>query len=65
MTTGSPYTEIQAWTSTGVTVNSNDTILYTWDTASSDVTTGTYEVQTSSTLLGQNVMSDKFTLVVR
>ena len=65
MTTGSPFTEIQAWTSTGVTVNSNDTILYTWDTASSDVTTGTYEVQTSSTLLGQNVMSDKFTLVVR
>jgi hypothetical protein len=64
-TTGAPYSEIQAWTSTGVSINSADTILYNWDTADSDVTTGTYEVQTSSTLLGQNVMSDKFTVVVR
>ena len=64
-TTGLPFTEIQGWTSDGVTINSADTILYTWDTSASDVTTGTYEVQTSSTLLGQRVMSDKFTVVVR
>tara|TARA_R100001509_G_scaffold62084_1_gene34305 strand:+ start:409 stop:1302 length:894 start_codon:yes stop_codon:yes gene_type:complete len=61
--TGAAYEEIQAWTSTGVSVNSDDTIIYNWDTASRDV--GTYEIQVSSTLLDQNIMSDKFNLVVR
>ena len=61
--TGTPYEEVVAWTSTGVTVNSDDTIIYGWDTIARDV--GTYELQVSSTFLDQNVMSDKFNLVVR
>jgi len=61
--TGAPYEEVLAWTSTGVTVNSDDTIIYNWDTATQEV--GTYELQVSSTFLDQNVMSDKFNLVVR
>ena len=61
--TGAPYEEVLAWTSTGVTVNSDDTIIYGWDTLNQAV--GTYELQVSSTFLDQNVMSDKFNLVVR
>lgn len=61
--TGLPYEEIQAWTSTGVTVNSDDTVIYNWDTTNMEV--GTYELQTSSTFLNQTVLSDKFNLVVR
>ena len=61
--TGAPYEEVVAWTSTGVLVNSDDTIIYGWDTIARDV--GTYELQVSSTFLDQNVMSDKFNLVVR
>ena len=61
--TGAPYDEVLSWTSTGVTVNSEDTIIYNWDTATQAV--GTYELQVSSTFLNQNVMSDKFNLVVR
>ena len=61
--TGTPYEEVLAWTSTGVIVNSEDTIIYGWDTAGKDV--GTYELQVSSTFLNQNIMSDKFNLVVR
>jgi len=61
--TGTPYEEVLAWTSTGVIVNSDDTIIYGWDTADQEV--GTYELQVSSTFLNQNVMSDKFNLVVR
>jgi hypothetical protein len=61
--TGAPYEEVLAWTSTGVAVNSDDTIIYNWDTATQAV--GTYELQVSSTFLDQNVMSDKFNLVVR
>jgi hypothetical protein len=61
--TGTPYEEVLAWTSTGVIVNSDDTIIYGWDTA--DQAVGTYELQVSSTFLNQNVMSDKFNLVVR
>ena len=63
MTTGVPYEETLAWTSTGVSVNSDDTIIYNWDTAGKDV--GTYELQVSSSFLDQNIMSDKFNLVVR
>jgi len=65
VSTGLPYTEIQAWTSTGVSITSGDTVLYSWDTSDSAVGVGTYEVQTSSVILGQNILSDKFTLVVR
>ena len=61
--TGAPYEEVVAWTSTGVTVNSEDTVIYNWDTVAQEV--GTYELQVSSTFLNQNVMSDKFNLVVR
>ena len=61
--TGTPYEEVVAWTSTGVVVNSDDTIIYNWDTATRAV--GTYELQVSSTFLNQNVFSDKFNLVVR
>lgn len=61
--TGTPYEETLAWTSTGVSVNSDDTIIYNWDTAGKEV--GTYELQVSSTFLNQNIMSDKFNLVVR
>ena len=61
--TGTPYEEVVAWTSAGVIVNSDDTIIYGWDTIARDV--GTYELQVSSTFLNQNVMSDKFNLVVR
>ena len=61
--TGTPYEEVVAWTSTGVVVNSDDTIIYNWDTATHAV--GTYELQVSSTFLNQNVFSDKFNLVVR
>ena len=61
--TGTPYEETLAWTSTGVSINSDDTIIYNWDTASKEV--GTYELQVSSTFLDQNIMSDKFNLVVR
>tara|TARA_R110000787_G_scaffold273601_1_gene381352 strand:+ start:151 stop:1044 length:894 start_codon:yes stop_codon:yes gene_type:complete len=61
--TGVPYEETLAWTSTGVSINSDDTIIYNWDTASMEV--GIYELQVSSTFLEQNIMSDKFNLVVR
>tara|TARA_R110002110_G_scaffold66605_1_gene182206 strand:+ start:2258 stop:3154 length:897 start_codon:yes stop_codon:yes gene_type:complete len=61
--TGTGYTEIVPWTSTGVIVNSDDTIIYNWDTSAANV--GMYELQTSSTFLGQTIMSDKFNLVVR
>tara|TARA_R100000458_G_scaffold15587_2_gene13287 strand:+ start:2058 stop:2954 length:897 start_codon:yes stop_codon:yes gene_type:complete len=61
--TGTPYEETLAWTSTGVSVNSDDTIIYNWNTAGAEV--GTYQLQVSSTFLDQNVMSDKFNLVVR
>jgi hypothetical protein len=61
--TGVPYEETLAWTSTGVSVNSDDTIIYNWDTAGEDV--GTYELQVSSTFLNQNILSEKFNLVVR
>ena len=61
--TGAPYEEVVAWTSTGVLVNSDDTIIYGWDTIARDV--GIYELQVSSTFLDQNIMSDKFNLVVR
>lgn len=63
--TGLPYKQIQAWTTAGVSITSGDTILYSWDTSDSDIGVGTYEVQTSSVILGQNILSDKFTLVVR
>ena len=61
--TGTAYEETLAWTSTGVSINSDDTIIYNWDTAGKEV--GTYELQVSSTFLNQNIMSDKFNLVVR
>ena len=61
--TGGPYEEIQPWTSTGININSEDTIIYNWDTIDQEV--GTYELQVSSTLLNQTIMSDKFNLVVR
>tara|TARA_R110002167_G_scaffold204332_1_gene408362 strand:- start:12 stop:905 length:894 start_codon:yes stop_codon:yes gene_type:complete len=61
--TGAPYEEIQSWTSTGVNINSDDTIIYNWNTVAQEV--GTYELQVSSTFLNQNIMSDKFNLVVR
>ena len=61
--TGAPYEEIQSWTSTGVNVNSDDTIIYNWNTSAQEV--GVYELQVSSTLLNQNIFSDKFNLVVR
>ena len=61
--TGTPYEETLAWTSTGVSVNSDDTIIYNWDTLGAEV--GTYQLQVSSTFLDQNIISDKFNLVVR
>jgi len=59
----SPYDAVLPWTSVGVKVNSDDTIIYTWDTFARSV--GTYEVQVKSTILDQVIMSDKFNLVVR
>ena len=61
--TGTAYEETLAWTSTGVSVNSDDTIIYNWDTAGEEV--GTYELQVSSTFLNQNIMGDKVNLIVR
>jgi hypothetical protein len=61
--TGTPYEETLAWTSTGVSVNSEDTIIYNWNTSAVEV--GTYQLQVSSTFLDQNIFSDKFNLVVR
>ena len=60
---GKGYTEVVPWTSTDVNVNSDDTIIYNWNTSAMDV--GVYELQTSSSFLGQTIMSDKFNLVVR
>ena len=63
--TGLPYDQIKNWgdTSGYVQIDSADTITYNWDT--SGMETGMYELQVSSTVLDQTIMSDKFNLVVR
>lgn len=60
--TGLPFTEVQPWTN-NVRIDSNDTITFLWDTAAMEL--GTYELQVSSNILDQTIMSDKFNLVVR
>tara|TARA_R110001583_G_scaffold34637_1_gene115986 strand:+ start:7469 stop:8353 length:885 start_codon:yes stop_codon:yes gene_type:complete len=60
---GASYEEIVPWTSDGVNVNSDDTIIYNWNTEAREI--GMYELQVSSTFLDQNILSDKFNLVVR
>tara|TARA_R110000787_G_scaffold80365_3_gene174996 strand:+ start:1978 stop:2883 length:906 start_codon:yes stop_codon:yes gene_type:complete len=62
-TSGPAYTEILAWTSVGVAVNSDDTVIYNWDTQFMDI--GMYELQVKSSFLNQTILSDKFNLVVR
>ena len=63
--TGLPYDQIKNWgdTSGYVQIDSEDTITYNWDTVG--VETGMYELQVSSSVLDQVILSDKFNLVVR
>ena len=60
--TGLPYSEVQAW-SNDVRIDSDDTITFLWSTEELEL--GTYEVQVSSNILDQKVLSDKFNLVIR
>ena len=60
--TGVGYEEIVPWDS-NVAINSDDTISYAWNTSGAEV--GVYELQVSSSILDQNVLSDKFSLAVR
>lgn len=62
-TSGPSYSETVPWTDAGVIINSDDTIIYNWDTEFVDL--GVYELQVKSTFLNQTIMSDKFNLVVR
>ena len=63
--TGFPYSQIKDWDDTAgyVQIDSEDTITYNWDTNGID--TGMYELQVSSNVLDQIIVSDKFNLVVR
>jgi len=56
-------TDIVAWTSTGVNVSSESTILYTWDTSALEK--GDYIVEVKYTLLEQTFYSEEFSLVLR
>ena len=56
-------TDIVDWTSSGVEVTSENTILYTWDTSAQE--TGDYIVEVKYTLLEQTFYSEEFSLVLR
>ena len=56
-------TDIVNWTSNGVTVSSESTILYTWNTAA--LSKGDYIVEVKYTLLEQTFYSEEFSLVLR
>ena len=60
--TGLPYVQVLDWNNS-TRIDSSDTITFLWDTSNLD--TGTYELQVSSNILNQKVFSDKFNLVVR
>lgn len=59
---GASYEEVVPWDS-NVEINSNDTLSYNWNTTGEEM--GMYELQVSSSILDQNVMSDKFNLAIR
>ena len=56
-------TQVIPWTSIGVEVTSNNTILFNWDTRS--LSKGDYTVQVRYTLLEQTFVSEEFSLVLR
>lgn len=61
--TSGEMTTILDWTSDGVDVSSEDTILYTWNTASLEK--GDYVVEVNYQVLEQTFYSDEFSLVLR
>jgi hypothetical protein len=68
ITKRNPYTtglitEILDWTAVGVDVSSDDTIMYTWDTAAQEK--GDYIVQVKYDVLEQTFYSEEFSLVLR
>jgi hypothetical protein len=56
-------TDIVDWTSVGVDVSSENTILYTWNTEALE--TGDYIVQVKYDLFEETVVSEEFSLVLR
>lgn len=56
-------TDIVDWTSSGVEVSSENTILYTWNTEALEK--GDYIVQVKYNLLEQTVVSEEFSVVLR
>jgi len=54
---------VSGWTSSGIDVSSEDTILFTWDT--SGESKGDYIVQVKYTLLEQTFVSEEFSLVLQ
>ena len=61
--TSGEMTTIQDWTSDSVDISSDDTILYTWNTAALDK--GDYVVEVKYQVLEQTFYSDEFSLVLR
>ena len=61
--TSGEMTSIQGWTSSAVDISSDDTILYTWDTA--ELEKGDYVVDVKYQVLEQTFYSDEFSLVLR
>ena len=56
-------TDIVDWTSIGVEITSENTIMYRWDTTAME--TGDYIVQAKYTLLTQTIVTEEFSLVLR
>ena len=65
VSTGLPFELIKDWADTkpAILTDSADTILYNWET--SGLETGTYQVQVSSTVLDNRIMSDPFHVILR
>ena len=61
--TSGEMTTIQDWTSDGVDISSEDTILYTWNTQSLEK--GDYVVEVNYQALEQTFYSEEFSLVLR